>query len=105
MDSILTDYKLCVICGRNAECEHHLIPGIGTRRICEQDGLKVPMCNMDHNMNGKDSIHGNNVAERMGRIAGQLAWEKEYIRKWAIENGYDGNEREAFRKRYGKSYL
>lgn len=101
MQSIVTDFDLCVICGKPKECDHHLIPGTGNRMLCEQDGLKIPMCHKHHNMNGKESIHGTEVAERMGRIAAQLAWEKQYI----IENGYDGTEREKFRMRYGKSYL
>lgn len=101
MDSILTDYDICVICGRPKECTHHLIPGTAKRNLCEADGLKIPLCNNHHNMAGKESIHGTEVAEHMGRIAAQLAWEKRYI----IEHGYDGQEREQFRRRYGKSYL
>ena len=57
MKSIVTKYTdICILCGRPAECEHHLIFGRGLRNLAEQDGLKVPCCNNCHNM-GKERIH------------------------------------------------
>ena len=119
---IVTDYqKICFICGRPAEAEHHLIFGTAGRELSEKDGLKVPICSSCHNM-GKElnRIHGNTMAERMSKIIGQLAWEKEFAVKKAGEFAHiidkDRSEkeidglikkasREAFRNRYGKSYL
>lgn len=52
---------------------------------------------------GIRQIHNNSAAEKLSKIAGQLAWEKEYYHKLY---GYENDPaREAFRKRYGRSYL
>ena len=122
MNGIVTEYKQnCFICGRPAEAEHHLVFGNAGRELSEKDGLKVPVCNVCHNM-GENirRIHGNPIAERMSKIIGQIAWEKEYALQKADEFAriidesrekgevkqiiYKGS-REAFRKRYGCSYL
>lgn len=116
MKSILTDYtELCAICGRESEAEHHLVFGTAGRELSEKDGLKIPICNNCHNMgNITCRIHGNPMAERMSKIIGQLAWEKEWILRDAIHDLDDEKEaqrleaqiaRKEFRKRYGVSYL
>ena len=103
MDSILTDSKdYCFFCGELAECEHHLIFGSSNRKLAEEDGLKVPICNQCHNM-GKvnERIHDNSMAEKMSKMIGQYAWENK-----AIASGVSPDlARELFRKRYRKSYL
>lgn len=127
-EGIVTEYpEICIFCGRQAECEHHLIFGTAGRELCEKDGLKVPACNNCHNMADKlHRIHDNPMAERLSKMLGQAVWEKAYalerFRKdeeqlhWnlgenAEKTAYDemkGCAREArenFRKRYGKSYL
>ena len=95
MKSIVTDYTdICFYCGRTAEAEHHLIFGNGLRSLAEKDGLKVPCCNRHHNLGSIDErIHGNPAAEKLSKMLGQAIWESRY------------GDREAFRKRYGKSYL
>lgn len=114
MNSILTDYpELCAICGRQSEAEHHLVFGTAGRELSEKDGLKIPMCNNCHNMGEiVKRIHGNPMAERLSKIIGQLAWEREYLLAEVIGvcDETDANKvlrevREKFRKRYGKSYL
>ena len=119
---ILTEYNdLCFICERPAEAQHHLVFGTSGRGLSEEDGLKVPVCNRCHNMGELIMrIHGNPAAEKMSRIIGQLAWEKEYALQKADdfariidENKKPGEvkkivskgSREAFRRRYGHSYL
>lgn len=119
---IVTDYpEICFICGRPSEAEHHLMFGTAGRELSEKDGLKVPVCNNCHNMGEiLMRIHGNPMAERMSKIIGQLAWEKEYALQKAdefariIDEGREEGEvkqiihkggRETFRKRYGCSYL
>ena len=94
MKSIVTDYEQCFFCNGPAECEHHLLFGNGIRNLAESDGIKVKICNRCHNM-GKiqERIHENPMAEKLSKMLGQSIWESEY-----------GN-REAFIKRYGKSYL
>lgn len=110
---IVTEYsEICIFCGRQAEAEHHLIFGTAGRELSEKDGLKIPVCNNCHNMGQKlCRIHENPMAERLSKMLGQAVWEKE----WILANGsYVGmpdtqqeskKAREAFRKRYGKSYL
>jgi len=95
MDSIVTTYKdVCFFCGRPAECEHHLLFGQGIRLLAEEDGIKVPSCNKCHNMGSiLERVHENPMAEKLSKMLGQAIWEKNY------------GDREAFRKRYGKSYL
>lgn len=116
MKSIATKYKeICFFCGRQAECEHHLIFGTAGRELSEKDGLKVPACNDCHNMGRADrKIHGNIMAERMSKMLGQALWEREWILKDLVIDPNDGEcakelesgmAREAFRKRYGRSYL
>ena len=84
---IETDYpEICFICGRPSEAEHHLVFGTAGRELSEKDGLKVPVCNNCHNMGEiLKRIHGNPMAERMSKIIGQLAWEKEYALQKADE--------------------
>lgn len=70
--------------------------------MAEQDGIKVPICEQCHT-SGKviERIHDNPMAEKLSKIAGQLAFEK---RKCA-EGFSEDDAREIFRKRYGRSYL
>lgn len=114
MKSIVTEHDtICFICGRTAEAEHHLIFGTAGRELSEKDGLKVPICNNCHNMgNVARRIHGNPMAERMSKIIGQLAWEKDYLLADVTGVCDEDDEkraarqaREEFRKRYGVSYL
>ena len=112
MEGIVTQSKsICFICGREAEAEHHLIFGTAGRELSEKDGLKCPVCNNCHNMGDKlRRIHDNPMAEKLSKMVGQLAWEKEWILNDTIHDS-DGYElekqiaRNEFRKRYGMSYL
>lgn len=92
---IVTDYdKICIFCGRPVECEHHLLFGNGIRKLAEQDGLKVPICNNCHNMGSTiERVHDNSMAEKLSKILGQVIYEAKI------------GSREEFRARYGKSYL
>ncbi len=103
MKSILTKYQNnCAFCGRPTEADHHLVFGIGLRKLSEEDGLKLPSCNNCHNMaGGKNQLHGNPVAEALSKMLGQMAWEKQKI----IEGHEPTLVRDEFRRRYGQSYL
>lgn len=103
MNSILTEYtQFCAICGRGTEAEHHLIFGTGLRELADEDGLVIPICNKCHDMSGgKHQLHENPIAERLSKICGQLAFEKHLV----AEGFGEGEARERFRKRYGRSYL
>jgi len=93
--SIVTDHEtICFFCGRPAECEHHLIFGSGSRKLAEEDGLKVPSCHKCHNMgSGTESLHNNVMAEKLSKMLGQAVYEARI------------GSRESFRARYGRSYL
>lgn len=100
---IVTEYnEYCLFCGRPTEAGHHLIFGKGMRALAEKDGIKIPCCNNCHNLGEiGERIHGNPMAEKMSRMMGQLAWEKRAVAQGMTEP----EAREAFRRRYGKSFL
>ena len=119
---IVTDYpEICFICGRSSEAEHHLVFGTSGRDLSEKDGVKVPVCNNCHNMGAiLNRIHGNSMAEKLSKIIGQLAFEKEFAlrtadefariidperREGEVKKMIHKGSRETFRKRYGCSYL
>ena len=111
MKSIVTEYTNISAFSQNPrECDHHLIFGSGLRKLADEDGLIIPLTNKEHNMGQTtERIHENQAAEKLSKIAGQLAYEKEYYRS-ALEalketDADSDPAREAFRERYGISYL
>jgi len=109
--SIITNYdKISTFSGLPAECEHHVIFGGALRKLADEDGLTIYLANHEHNMSPKGTIyqiHGNPAAEKLSKMVGQLAWERNYlIKKYGLpyENLSD-EVREAFKDRYGKSFL
>jgi hypothetical protein len=96
MKSIVTDYTdMCFFCGKPPDCEHHLLFGNGIRPLADEDGIKVPICNTCHTLGSvAGRIHDNPMAEKLSKMLGQAIWES-----------YHNHDREAFRKRYGKSLL
>lgn len=106
--SIITEYTdISAFSGAPAECKHHLCFGRGIRELADSDGLWIPLTNAEHNMSPHGNlyqIHNNPVAEKLSKMLGQMAYEKEFYRK---KCGYDGEDqaRESYRKRYGISYL
>lgn len=105
-NSIVTQFEdISAFSGRPAECKHHLIFGIASREIADQDGVWIPLTNDEHNLSMMGTIyqiHGNPAAEKLSKIAGQLAWEKHYI---AVNLVDEKEAREWFMKKYGKSFL
>lgn len=101
--SILTEYRdYCAFCGRPTTEEHHLIFGGALRPLAEEDGIKLPVCDSCHTFNSlAQRIHDNPMAEKLSKIAGQLAFEKSKC----AEGFTESESREMFRKRYGESYL
>nr|DAI96345.1 MAG TPA: hypothetical protein [Caudoviricetes sp.] len=110
--SIVTEYVgISAISGSPAEETHHLIWGRSgaLRTLADKDGLTIPLTTREHTGAAGGSVtervHDNPAAEAMSKLAGQLAFEKEYYRlKLGLKKGEDP-AREAFRKRYGQSYL
>lgn len=109
--SIITNYdKISTFSDLPAECEHHCIFGGALRKLADEDGLTIYLANHEHNMSPKGTIyqiHGNIAAEHLSKMLGQMAWERNYlIKKYELpfENLSD-EAREAFKDRYGKSFL
>ena len=116
--SIVTNYEnISVFSGTPTTTRHHCVFGRGIRNLAEKDGVWIPVTDAEHNMspNGTiNQIHGNPAAEKLSKIAGQLAWERAWIISQAAlpfeseDEAYDRLSREcreAFRKRYGQSFL
>ena len=103
--SIGTEYEdICAICGKPKECTHHLCFG-PDRAKADEDCLTIPLCHKHHNVGiASNKIHENTAAEALSKMVGQLAWEKDYYRRKLPETDTD-EAREAFRSRYGHSFL
>ena len=99
----MKENKICFVCGKPAECVHHLVFGRGYREIADQDGLKVPLCNTCHNMHimTKCQIHDNPMAESLSKIIGQLMFEMSEVEKGSSRS----EARKRFIKRYGRSFI
>lgn len=106
MESVLIEkqYKrICPFCGSVNTVEHHLLFGRGMRNLADEDGLTIYPCEKCHNMAEKaiNRIHENPMAEKLSKMLGQMAFER--------EKAYEGLTREearqAFMKRYRRSYL
>lgn len=113
LKSILTEYtELSAFSANVKECDHHLIFGSGSRKLADQDGLILPLTNREHNTGAiPERIHDNPAAEKLSKMVGQEAWELQYLAKSLSKLTGKTTEdcrreaREAFRQRYGISYL
>ena len=114
LHSIITDDTAhCLICDSPNVCIHHVFEGVANRKLSDEDNLIVPLEPRLHNEGGKPELgercdvhHCKKMAKLM-HIIGQQAWMMEYIIE---QRGLPFEEikeeaKEAFRKRYGKSYL
>lgn len=103
MKGIITKYnEYCMLCGKPTTTQHHFLFGRGERQLADEDGIKGPVCNDCHNIGELiKRIHGNIAAEKLSKMVGQLAWEKHAVAEGMTED----EAREAFRKRYKRSYL
>ena len=100
MESIITKYRSCIICGATETIHHHHLLEGSKRALSDEDGLIVPLCAYHHNMSVR-SVHLMPELNKLSKIIGQLAWERNYCAE-----GHTVDEaREAFRARYGKSYI
>lgn len=101
--------KICGLCGRFAECEHHLVFGRGLRALAEEDRdcMVMPLCNDCHTLATKaiDRIHGNPVAEKLSKMLGQALWERWYLGDYGDADTALQQARQNFIERYGRSYL
>lgn len=106
--SIVTNYEdISAFSGAPTECIHHCVFGTGLRALSEIYGLTIPLTNAEHNMSPQgtiNQIHGNPAAEKLSKMLGQIAFEKEYYRKQLYNDDSDP-ARDKFRKVFNKSYL
>lgn len=112
--SIVTNYEtISAFSGTPTSVHHHLLFGRGIRPLAEEDGIWIPLTAAEHNVSPKGTIyqvHDNPAAEKLSKIAGQLAFEKHWIaahRALPFEDvkALEDEAREAFRKRYKESWL
>lgn len=89
-ESIIEPHAVkCYICGSYRDLQtHHVLHGTSMRRKADEDGLTVKLCARCH-----ADLHDRGEGDKLLQQVGQWHWEKTY------------GDREAFRRRYGKSYL
>lgn len=93
--SIITDDDECFIHKRFYDLEtqgterHHCIHGYANRRLADEDGLTVMLCNSCHRL-----LHDKGYHDKDLQKIAQEKW-MEYFNK----------NREDFIKRYGKSFI
>lgn len=94
MKSILQTEKRCYVCGLYSPVEeHHIYYGTANRKISEQNGFKVWLCQEHHR--GTIGVHG-----KLGHALDLRL--KESCQKVYI---YKGHTTEEFIKLIGKSFL
>lgn len=106
-DSIVINMKYAdydIIDGKPNVERHHIFGG-PCRKLADEDGLWIPLTYEHHK--GNMSVHHNKEMQVLSHIIGQQAWMMEYIIEQRGLPFEDIKEeaKEAFRKRYGKSYL
>ena len=100
---MITKYNdYCIICGKPRQDIHHIFKGHKQRHLADEDGLMIPLCREHH-----EAVHQHKELNVLCEIIGQLAWERDYISEHSSLPFDDMTEeaREAFRYRYGRSYL
>lgn len=94
--SIITnDLTVCYWCGRPKDDLHEIFGG-SNRILSMEDGMVVPLCRLCHE---KVHLGTDNMYHYFHRV-GQKAWMQKYA-----EGKDEAEAIEAFRARYGKSYL
>lgn len=94
MKSILQSERECFLCHSERELQvHHCIHGMGRRRLADEDGLTVYLCQRCHS-----NLHDKGANDLMLQEMAEEAWIER--RGYAKEEGI-----EKFRERYGRSYI
>lgn len=106
--NVVTDSENCIFCNHRPHGVHHLLFGTSARKLCDEDGLYIPICDECHTMGkleygySKDTkIHGNSKAEDLSKMLGQAIYEREQ----AFNGASRDDARQSFIRRYGRSYL
>ena len=105
--------RVCDMCGDICKpVEHHLVFGSGLRDLADEDDLVLDLCIDCHTLAFRviDRIHDNVAAERLSKMLGQVMYERNVLAEVFSATPEEAKEnilgaREAFRNRYGRSYL
>ena len=104
MKSIVTDNeKYCIICGKPAFSDHHLIFGTSGRAFSEKYGLTIPICDSCH-ITGElvtCRIHDNPMSEHLSKMLGQALFEREMVAQGMTKD----EARQKMIKEAGRSWL
>lgn len=80
MDSILQKERHCFVCGNvgNLHC-HHIFFGTALRKISEENGFKVWLCQWHHT--GKEGVHFDKKLDLWLKRVCQAFYERKYSRE------------------------
>lgn len=90
-ESILSNERVCYICGSPDVVVHHVFGGTANRPISDEEGCWIYLCPPHHT--GREGVHFNRAMDLRVKQLCQERWEE-------LNGG-----REAFRAKFGKSYL
>ena len=79
-------------CRTQGLISHEVFYGTANRKKSIEDGMVIYLCNEHHNMSN-EAIHSDHEWDLQEKKKAQMIWEMTY------------GDRDAFRKRYGRSYL
>lgn len=92
MKSLMSDKKVCWVCGTDQNIhKHHIYPGYANRKLSEKHGCWVYLCGRHHNLSN-EGVHFNPELDTMLRTECQRKYEETHTR-------------DEFRRIFGKSYL
>lgn len=88
---VVKDMKHCYVCGSPYVQIHHIFYGTANRKISDQYGYVVPLCQEHHT--GSTGVHFNKPLDLHLKELSQEHFEANY------------GTREAFIKEFGRSYI
>lgn len=91
MKSVLTDKRVCAVCGSPYIEMHHVFFGFANRKISDKYGYIIPLCHEHHR--GRDGVHGNHKMDEYFKRIAQKHFEENI------------GTREEFRQLFGRSWL
>ena len=89
--SLMSEDKVCWVCGNPNVELHHIFYGTANRKISDKYGCTVFLCRAHHT--GRHGVHFDKSLDNRLKEECQKAWEERY------------GDREKFRRVFGKSYL
>lgn len=93
MKSLLSDERICLVCGTTQNLHKHHIFGGANRRKSERDGCWCYLCAPHHNMSDK-GVHFNKELDTRLKQRCQIKWQEVY-----------NKSEDDFIKEYGRNYL